>query len=105
MCAGPDEFRHSARSIANRQTKAKALARFLWDRHLGSEELDAYSPAELRAIARAAGVSPPSTMDTWRAAAELLAAQDAWLSANPAHQAGARNHVDDAWKWEPGFKS
>lgn len=105
MATEPEEFRHSARSVANRQAKAKVLARFLWDRHLGTEELEAYSPAELRAIARAAGVNPPSTGDTWSATADLLAAQEAWLASHPAHPAGARKHLDDAWKWEPGFTS
>lgn len=100
-----DGFRSSARSVANRAAKAKTLARFLWARHLGAEEVGSYDRAELRALARAAGVNPPSTLETWNAALELVAAKEAWLAAHPGHPAGERLHLDDAWRWEPGFKA
>lgn len=103
MSQDPSTFRSTARAVNNRSTKAKTLARYLWDRQLGPEELAVYTEQELRSIARAAGVHPPSTSETWEATAELLLAQQAWLEKHPGHPVGERHCLEDAWKYEPGF--
>ncbi len=103
MSQDPSTFRTSVRAVNNRATKAKKLARYLWDRHLGPEELAEYTEQELRSIARDAGVHPPSTRETWDATAELIAAQEAWLENHPGHPLGQRHFFADGWKYEPGF--
>ncbi len=67
-----DPFRHGTKAEANRLQKAKELARWLWDRNIGGEQVLGFTNKWRNKIARAAGVNPPSTLETWTVAAELM---------------------------------
>lgn len=101
MNESPEVFRHSDRAEANRAAKAKTLARWLWDRGIDGDDLIAFSPAHRRRVARAAGVNPPSGIDTWAATAELLDAKAAWVADHPGHPSGLRAHEDERAAWAP----
>ncbi|NLU84647.1 hypothetical protein [Rhodococcus sp. HNM0569] len=93
------DFAHSDAATRRRQEKARALARFAWDRGISSTELLALPDATLRALARAADANPPSTRETWQQVAALLDVKDDWAARNPEHAAAARPHRDEKIMW------
>lgn len=101
MAETPDPFKHSDKAAANRLVKARTLARWLWDRGIDGDELVACTPALRRRIARAAGVNPPSGIDTWSVVAEMLDEKDEWLGRHPGHPSGARAHEGEKADWIP----
>lgn len=97
-----DSFKHSAQAESNRRAKATELARFLWDRDIDGNQMLAFSDKWRRKLARAAAVNPPSSIATWQATAELLAAKKQWLErGNQAHPAAARAQLEDQGAWFP----
>lgn len=94
-------FTHSDTAEANRENKAKSLARFCWDRNINSIELMDFSDAHRRRLARAAGVNPPSTLETWEKAVALMLQKQEWLQRNPGHPAGDRHALDERGEWVP----
>lgn len=82
-----------------RREKAVELARYAWDRAISGDELLALPDAQLRQLARAAAAHPPSSMDTWNIAAELLAQKAEWALRNPGHPAAARASMDERIMW------
>lgn len=99
MAEKPDPFRHSEKAAANRLVKATVLARWLWDRGIDGDELVACGAAQRRRMARAAGVNPPSGIDTWSVVAEMLDEKSAWMERHPGHPSGAREHEDEKSQW------
>lgn len=79
--------------------KATALARYIWERGIDGPELLELTDAVRRKLARAADITPPSTMETWTIVAELLDKKKEWASANPAHPAAAPAHADEKIMW------
>ena len=82
MNAMPEvDFAHTAQAQRQRALKAQTLARWCYTRGLGPDVVNAEEPV-LRAIARAAGVSPPHRRDgrspTWDLVAQLLRLRPAW---------------------------
>lgn len=98
-----DPFKNSKKAVANRLTKAKALARWLWDRDINGETLLSFTPKYQREIARAAGVLPPSSMETWDVALRLMKSMEARVTAEPDNPAIVRHHLDehDGWVSDP----
>jgi len=94
-------FRHSDTAASNRDAKSKLLARFCWDRNITTINLADFSPGHLRSIARAAGVNPPSSMETWNKVIELILAKEEWLKRNQGHPAGDRHALEDRDTWVP----
>ncbi|WP_051461628.1 hypothetical protein [Tomitella biformata] len=82
-----------------RREKAVEIARFVWDRAITGAELLALPEAQLRKLARAAGTHPPSSMETWNVAVELLAEKAEWAQRNPGHPAAARAHEEERIMW------
>ncbi|MET4047613.1 MULTISPECIES: hypothetical protein [unclassified Rhodococcus (in: high G+C Gram-positive bacteria)] len=99
MTAGDFDFAHSEQAAKSRRDKATALARFVWERGIDSEELLELTDATRRKLARAADISPPSTMETWTIAAELVDSKCAWALANPNHPAAKPKHADEKIMW------
>lgn len=93
------DFSHGADADRRRAEKATALARFAWDRAISGPELLALPDDRLRKLARAAGVNPPSTRETWTVAAELLERKAAWAQRNPADPRSAAVHADEKIMW------
>ena len=93
------DFAHTDQAARMRGEKATSLARFAWDRAISGDELLAMPDAQHRKLARAAGVHPPSSMETWHAAVELLARKAEWALRNPGHPAAARAHADERIMW------
>ncbi|PPK90814.1 hypothetical protein CLV92_12318 [Kineococcus xinjiangensis] len=99
MGAGDEvDFAHTDVAVRNRAAKARALAVHAWHRGLGGADLLALGDARRRDFARAAGVHPPSTLETWRAA-ELLDAKEAWAARHPGHPAAAREVPEERSEW------
>jgi hypothetical protein len=73
------DFTHNKVADANREAKAKALARWCYDQH----QTPPTDPAARRAAERAAGIGRASE-ETWEQAADWLAKRQAW----DARQAG-----------------
>jgi len=70
--------------------KAKTLAAWCWARGITSVDL-AWAPSgDLAAVARAAGVNPPSTGETWALAGEMLRAMAGWVTNHPGDPRAAR---------------
>lgn len=94
-----DPFRHGAYAEANRLTKAKQLARWLWDRNINGEQVLGFTNKWRNKIARAAGVNPPSTLETWTVAVELMGRME--QLAGPGTQPGVseRHHLDEHEQW------
>jgi hypothetical protein len=94
-----DPFRHGAYAEANRLTKARQLARWLWDRNINGEQVLGFTNKWRNKIARAAGVNPPSTLETWTVAVELMGRME--QLAGPGTQPGVseRHHLDEHEQW------
>ena len=96
--SGPD-FAHTDQAARMRREKALELARYVWDRGISADELLALPDPVLRKLARAAGVHPPSTLETWRETGELLAQKAAWALRNPAHPSATAPLADEKIMW------
>ncbi len=93
------DYAHSPAAEAGRAAKARQLAGYLWDREITGSELLELPDAVRRKLARAAGVNPPSTAETWRSVAGLLDEKAAWAERNPGHPAARRPHRDEKLLW------
>ncbi|MGL3806378.1 hypothetical protein ACSYDW_09800 [Paeniglutamicibacter sp. R2-26] len=94
-----DPFRHGTKAEANRQQKAKELARWLWDRNISGEQVLSYTNKWRNKIARAAGVNPPSTLETWTVAAELMERMAQLAESGSRPGASDRHHLDEHEQW------
>lgn len=102
--AAPD-FAHSTSSEERRREKAITLARYIWDRGISSSELRGLTDEQLRKLARAAEVNPPSTSETWTAVESLIDQKDQWARAHPDHRAAKPQHPDEKIMWiKPSIK-
>ncbi|AYF77878.1 hypothetical protein D7D52_33240 [Nocardia yunnanensis] len=93
------DYAHSDHASRSREEKARRLAAYIWAREISGGELLAMTPAQRRKLARAAETNPPSTDETWRVVAGLLADKDAWAARHPAHPAARREHADEKILW------
>ncbi|MEU4313148.1 hypothetical protein [Nocardia sp. NPDC024068] len=93
------DYAHSPAAEAGRAAKARELAGYLWDRDISGRELLELSPAARRKLARAAGVNPPGTQETWRSVANLLDEKSGWAARHPSHPAAQRPHTDEKLLW------
>ncbi|MET7767220.1 hypothetical protein [Nocardia sp. NPDC005366] len=93
------DYAHTDASVSRRAEKARRLAAYLWDRDISGAELLDMSGATRRKLARAADTNPPSTDETWTAAARLLDEKQAWSQRNPGHPAGERAYVEEKILW------
>lgn len=94
-----DPFRHGTVATSNRKAKAKLLARWLWDRDIDGPTVLGFTDKYRRVIAREAGVNPPSTLETWEVAADLMAKMEIKLEADPGLPAVQRHHLDEHNQW------
>lgn len=94
-----DPFRHGSKAEANRLQKAKELARWLWDRNIGGEQVLGFTNKWRNKIARAAGVNPPSTLETWTVAAELMERMAQLADSGTQPGASERHHLDEHEQW------
>ncbi|WP_411731347.1 hypothetical protein [Paeniglutamicibacter sp.] len=94
-----DHFSHGAYAAANRQLKAKQLARWLWDRNINGEQVLGFTNKWRNKIARAAGVNPPSTLETWTVAAELMERMAQLDGSGLPTDASGRHHLDEHEQW------
>ncbi|MFI5715792.1 hypothetical protein [Nocardia sp. NPDC051750] len=93
------DYAHSPAAEAGRAAKARHLAGYLWDRDIsGPELLDLPDPAR-RKLARAAGVNPPSSAETWRSVAQLLDDKATWAARHPTHPASQHPDRDEKILW------
>lgn len=92
-------FAHTEQANRRRRDKAIALARYAWDRRIGADELAGFDDAVLRSFARAAGVHPPRSGDTWEAAVALLRRKERWADRNPDRPEVARAHPEERIMW------
>lgn len=99
---GPQEsdvdFAHTDQAATKRREKATVLAKFAWDRAISSAELLALPEATLRKFARAAGAHPPSSMETWTTAGELIDRKDSWAQQRTGPEV-ERAHADEKIMW------
>ncbi|GGG23213.1 hypothetical protein GCM10007304_41260 [Rhodococcoides trifolii] len=95
----PQDYSHSDHAQKSRESKATALARYLWDRDIDSSDLESMTPDLRRKLARAASINPPSTNETWTSVARMLDDKASWAAANPAHPSSARAYVDEKIMW------
>ncbi|MBJ8347574.1 hypothetical protein [Antrihabitans sp. YC2-6] len=93
------DFAHTDRAGNMRREKAITLARYVWERGIDAVELQTLSDEQRRKLARAAGVNPPSTSETWNEVAGLLDRKDAWAAANPDHPSATPQLVDEKIMW------
>ncbi|GAA1889948.1 hypothetical protein GCM10009715_39700 [Paeniglutamicibacter psychrophenolicus] len=94
-----DPFRHGAHAEANRLTKARQLARWLWDRNISGEQVLGFTNKWRNKIARAAGVNPPSTLETWTVAVDLMARMEELAATGTQPEASERHHLDEHEQW------
>lgn len=99
VTAGDFDFAHSEQAAKSRQDKATALARYIWERGIDGTELLALSDAVRRKLARAADITPPSTMETWNITAELLDRKNLWAVENPTHPSARPSCADEKIMW------
>lgn len=100
MSTQPDvDFAHTKGAEHNRILKARKLARWLWERDLTFSHVLSADDARRRAWARDAGVTPPSTMETWQAVNQALVAMEGFAEDNPTHPSVARPHADQRGAW------
>ncbi len=93
------DYAHSPAAEAGRAAKARQLAGYLWDRDISGSELLGISATVRRKLARAAGVNPPGTEETWHSVARLLDEKAEWAARHPGHPAAARHHTDEKLLW------
>lgn len=93
------DFAHTDQASRKRREKALGLARFAWERAITGAELLGLSDDRLRKLARAAGANPPSTRETWTAAAELIDDKDRWAAQHPEDPRAVRPHADEKIMW------
>lgn len=93
------DYAHTRGAEHNRVLKARQLARWLWERDLSYDDVLAADDARRRSWARAAKVSPPSTMDTWEAVRGTLAVAVEFARGNPDHPAAQRPHAGERATW------
>lgn len=93
------DYAHSDFAAKGRAEKARRLAAYIWQRGITGAELLAMPDHALRKLARAADTNPPSTGETWSAAAQLLDEKDAWAARNTNHPAARRLHTDEKILW------
>ncbi|MCS3494542.1 hypothetical protein M2368_003574 [Arthrobacter sp. JUb119] len=94
-----DPFRQGTVATSNRRAKAKLLARWLWDRDIDGATVLGFTDKYRRVIAREAGVNPPSTLETWEIADDLMAKMEIKLKADPRLPAVKRHHLDERSQW------
>jgi hypothetical protein len=94
-----DPFRHGAHAEANRLAKARQLARWLWDRDITGEQVLGFTNKWRNKIARAAGVNPPSTLETWTVAVDLMARMEELAATGTQPEASERHHLDEHEQW------
>ncbi|RAX48177.1 hypothetical protein DQ353_16445 [Arthrobacter sp. AQ5-05] len=94
-----DPFRHGAHAEANRLTKARELARWLWDRNISGEQVLGFTNKWRNKIARAAGVNPPSTLETWTVAVDLMTRMEELAASGTQPEASERHHLDEHEQW------
>lgn len=93
------DYAHSPAAEAGRAAKARQLAGYVWDRDISGRELLELTAAARRKLARAAGVNPPSTDETWRSVARLLDEKTEWAARHPDHPAARRASADEKLLW------
>lgn len=96
--AEPD-YAHSDQARKAREAKATALAAYIWDRGISASELTALAPDTRRKMARAAGINPPSSGETWTVVARMLGDKTAWAAANPDHPGSSPAHAEEKIMW------
>lgn len=96
--AHPD-FAHTDGADSKRQEKAVTLARFVWELGISSTELAGLADGTRRKLARAAGVNPPGTHETWDLTGALLDRKDEWARAHPDHPGAAPARRDEKIMW------
>lgn len=94
-----DPFTHGAHAEANRLAKARQLARWLWDRNIDGEQVLGFTNKWRNKIARAAGVNPPSTLETWTVAVELMGRMAQLADSGTQPGASERHHLDEHEQW------
>lgn len=94
-----DVYSHGAHAVRNRTEKATTIARWLWDRGLEVRWVVRLEDAQLRALARAIGVNPPSTWETWHEACDLLLAKAEWAQQHPRHPAAVQPKLHERARW------
>lgn len=99
MTATVPDFAHTKGAEQNRILKARKIARWCWDRGLTVSDVLSADDARRRAWARAALVTPPSTMETWRAVNDAMNAQEGFAEDNPGHPSVKRPHLDERAAW------
>lgn len=97
-----DPFRHGAHAEANRMLKARQLARWLWDRDIGGDQVLGFSNKWRNKIARAAGVNPPSTLETWTVAVDLMGRMQQLADSGTQPEASERQHLEEHEQWAAG---
>ncbi|MGW9566852.1 hypothetical protein [Prescottella equi] len=93
------DFAHTDAADRKRREKATGLARYIWERDISGAELLDLPDAQLRKLAREAGVNPPSTRETWTVVAELLDEKSRWATAHPGHPQATPTHSDEKIMW------
>lgn len=99
MSAALPDFAHTQGAEQNRILKARKISRWLWERSLSFSDVLAADEPRRRAWARAAGVTPPSTMDTWQAVNQALMAMEGFAEDHPDHPSVARPHAGERATW------
>lgn len=93
------DFAHTRGAEHNRILKARKLARWCWDRGITVTDVLAADDKRRRAWARDAGVTPPSTMETWRAVNDAMNVQAGFAEDHPGHPSVVRAHLDQRGAW------
>jgi hypothetical protein len=93
------DFAHTQGAEHNRILKARKIARWLWERDLGFSNVLAADEKRRREWARQALVTPPSTMETWRAVNDALVAMEQFAEDHPKHPSVARPFAGEREKW------
>ncbi|MCX4097953.1 hypothetical protein [Nocardia sp. alder85J] len=93
------DWAHTGHASKERAEKARRLAGYLWHRGITGAELHEVPAATRRKLARAAGINPPSTDETWTLVTNLLDEKDAWAQRNPNHPAARRENPDEKILW------
>lgn len=93
------DFAHTDEAARNRRAKAIVLAGFAWNRGITGAELLALPDDARRKLARATGVHPPRSMETWQAVAALLAEKSAWAAEHPDHPSATPTAADEKIMW------